>query len=105
MNPKKVVKNLIFFAKREFSQKKPLKVRVVRVKNEAMFTKGGPLKVLNVRKAPDALYLVLVDYKEELRIYYYSKEGRPLGAQNFNKTQALIEKIQKATVKEFEISK
>jgi hypothetical protein len=70
-----------------------------------MFTKGGPLKVLNVRKAPDALFLVLIEYKEEIRIYYYSKEGRPLGAQNFDRDQALIEKIQKATVKEFEFPK
>jgi len=103
MNQKKVVKNLIFFAKREFSKKRPLKVSVVRVRNAAMFTKGGPLKVLNIQKAPDALYLVLVEYKEEIRIYYYSKEGKPLGAQNFNRDQALIEKIQKATVKEFVI--
>lgn len=105
MNPKKVVKSLIFFAKREFSQKRPLKVRVLRVKNAAMFTKGGPLKVLNVQKAPDALYLVLVEYKEELRIYYYSKEGRPLGAQNFDRDQTLVEKLQKATVNEFEFQK
>jgi len=49
INPKKTVKKLIFFAKREFREKKPYSVMVLRMKNERIISKGGPLKILSMR--------------------------------------------------------
>ncbi len=103
MNPRKVVKQLVFFAKREFKEKKPLAVQVLRVKSEQIFTKGGPLKELSVRRVVGAFYLVVVEYKENIRIYYYSKKGELLKAQNLEKNKKLMENINKSTIREFQI--
>ncbi|MFX1379633.1 MAG: hypothetical protein ACFFA4_11140 [Promethearchaeota archaeon] len=101
MNQRKIVKQLIFFAKREFREKRPFSVQVLRVKGEQVLTKGGPLKELVVRRVEGAFYLVLVDYKETIRIYYYSIDGKFIDAQNLEKTPKLQENIKKGTVREF----
>lgn len=103
MNQKKIVKQLIFFAKREFKEKKPLAVQVLRVKSEQILTKGGPLKELSVRRVVGAFYLVVVEYKENIRIYYYSRNGGLLEAQNCEKDPKLIHNIKKSTVREFHL--
>ena len=105
MNPKKVVKQLVQFTRREYSQKKPLKVSVLRRKKERILTKGGPIKVLSISRTLGALYLVMAEYSEGVRIYYYSREGKPLGTRNFDMDPILLENVKKSTIKEFEIPK
>jgi hypothetical protein len=103
--PRKVVKQLIFFAKREFKEKKPLSAEVLRVKGEHYLTKSGPLKEFSISRVVGAFYLVLVEYKESGRIYYYSKEGILLGAQNFDKETRALNDIRKSTIREFHVGK
>jgi len=105
INPKKTVKQLIFFAKREFREKRPFNVRVLRMKSERIFTKGGSLKVLSISQTPSAYYLVLVEYENYLRIYYYSKDGLSLGARNFEVDKNLLQKINKSSVVEYKFPK
>jgi len=50
-------------------------------------------------------YLVLVEYNEDLRIYYYSKNGKFLEALNFKTDLKFIKDIKKSTICEFHISK
>ena len=59
INPKKIVKQLIHFAKREFREKRPFSVRVLRMKSGRILTKGGPLKVLSISQTSPVYYLVL----------------------------------------------
>ncbi|MFX0077230.1 MAG: hypothetical protein ACFE96_17435 [Candidatus Hermodarchaeota archaeon] len=101
--PRKVVKQLVFFANREFKEKKPLGVQVLRMRSEQVFTKGGPLKEFSMKRIVGAFYLVVVEYKEELRIYSYSKDGRLLESKNLEKSLELKQELQKKTVREFQI--
>jgi len=57
INPKKIVKQLIHFAKREFREKKSSSVRVLRMKSEKIITKGGPLKVLSISQTSPVITL------------------------------------------------
>ena len=99
--PRKIVKQLIFFAKREFKEKKPLSVEVLRMKSEQFLSRGGPLKELSIRRVEGAFYLVLVDYKEKVRIYYYSRNGEFIEAQNLEVGSKKLKDLQKSTVREF----
>jgi hypothetical protein len=102
---RKILKQLIFFAKREFREKKPLGVQVLRRKSEQVYAEGGPLKEFTMKRVEGAFYLVVVEYKEELRCYYYSKEGKLLEAKNFEKSQEVLKVLQKSTVRIFQIGK
>ncbi|MFW9972537.1 MAG: hypothetical protein ACFFDF_20290 [Candidatus Odinarchaeota archaeon] len=105
MNQNKIVKQLIFFAKREFKEKKTLAIQVLRIKGEQVLTKGGPLKVLSLKRVVGAYYLVLVEYKEDIRVYLYSKNGKLLEGRNFEQNPKLLADIRKSTVREFSIGK
>lgn len=105
INPKKTVKQLIFFAKREFKEKKPFSVMVLRMKNERIISNGGPLKILSMSQASPIYYLVVVNYKHHFRLYYYSKEGVALGAQNLELNESTIHKLHKLTVVEYRFPK
>ncbi|KKL92530.1 hypothetical protein LCGC14_1883760 [marine sediment metagenome] len=105
MNTKKVVKTLIKFARREYSEKRPLSVRVLRLKEAQVFSRGGPIKTLRVNQMKNPYYLVVVEYKKQMRIYSYSLNGVSSGAENLDITKNLLDEIKKKTVKEYEIPK
>jgi len=105
INPKKIVKQLIFFAKREFREKRPYSVMVLRMKNEKIISEGGPLKILSMSQASPIYYLVVVNYAHHFRLYYYSKEGVSLGAQNLELDESAIHKLHKLTVVEYRFPK
>ena len=105
MSIRNTKKNLIHFARREYREKRPLSVRVLRIKGEKVLTLGGPIKVLSISKTKNPYYLVLVEYTEQIRIYYYSKNGVSLGARNFECEQKLLDKIKKATIIEYKLPK
>ena len=105
INPKKIVKQLIHFARREFREKRPFSVRVLRMKSERILTKGGPLKILNINQSSSVYYLVLAEYEDHFRIYYYSKDGLSLGARNFESDKKLLQKINKSSVVEYKFPK
>lgn len=105
INPKKIVKQLIYFAKREFREKRPFSVRVLRMKSERILTQGGPLKVLSISQTPPVYYFVLAEYEDHFRIYYYAKDGTSLGARNFELDKSLLQKINKSSVVEYKSPK
>ncbi len=105
INPKKTVKQLIFFAKREFREKKPLGVMVLRMKKERIISEGGPLKKLSMSQASPIYYLVVVNYEHHFRLYYYSRKGVALGAQNLELNESTIHKLHKLTVIEYRFPK
>jgi len=105
INPKKTIKQLIFFAKREFREKKPLGVMVLRMKNERIISEGGPLKILSMSQASPIYYLVVVNYERHFRLYYYSRKGVALGAQNLELDESAIHKLHKLTVVEYKFPK
>jgi len=58
INPKKIVKQLISFAKREFREKKPFGVMLLRIINEKIISEGGPLKILSISPTSYVYYPV-----------------------------------------------
>ena len=100
---RKVLKEIVKFGKREYREKKPSNIKILRIKDETIFIKGEPFKRVRIAKSFHPHYLVLVEYDKSFRIYFFSKSGDLLGGENFNKTSKLINTIDKNTVKEYSI--
>ena len=96
-----VLKEIAKFGKKEYREKKPSSVKILRIKDETIFTKGEPFKRVSIAKSSHPHYLVMVEYDKSFRIYFFSKNGVLLGGENFDKTSKLINTIKKNTVKEY----
>lgn len=84
MSQRKVLKDIIWFGKREFNDKKPLTLEIRRVKSKTVLTIGSlPSKLRKQRKG--AKYLVVADYKDFFRIYFFTSNGVLLGGENLEK--------------------
>ena len=100
---RKVLQEIVKFAKREYREKQSSNVKVLRIKDETIFRKGEPFKRISIAKSSHPHYLVLVVYDKNLRIYFFSKSGVLLGGENYEKTSKLVNMINKNTVKEYNI--
>ncbi len=100
---RKALKQIVKFGKKEYREKKPSNVKILRIKDETIFIKGEPFKRVSIAKSSHPHYLVLVEYDKNLRVYFFSKNGVLLGGQNFDKTSKLINTIEKNTVKEYNV--
>ena len=100
---RKVLKEIVKFGKKEYREKKPSNVEVLRIKDKTIFTKGEPFKRVRIAKSSHPHYLVMVEYNKNLRIYFFSKSGALLGGENFDKTSKLVNMIKKSAVKEYNI--
>lgn len=104
ISSRKILKEIVKFGKKEYSEKKPSNVKILRIKDETVFIKGEPFKRIIIAKTSHPHYLVSVEYDKNLRIYFFSKSGVLLGGENFDKTPKLTDIIKKNTVKEYSIS-
>jgi len=69
MSQRKILKKIIQFGKREFKEKKPLSVEILRVKSKTVLTRGV-LPSLSVKQIKGARFLVIADYKE---YFFYNR--------------------------------
>ena len=99
------LKEIIKFAKREFREKKPQNIRVLRVKEEKKVAFGGPFPVLSVKATNIPFYIVALDYGDLYRLYNFGKDGMLIGGENVEKTSDKIKMIEKSTKTEYTISK
>lgn len=97
------LKEIVKFAKREYKQKKPQNVRVLRVKDEKVFSKGGPFPAVEIRKTRLPYYIVVLDYGDVYRIYSYTKGGMLILGENVEKTSDKMKLIEKNTKVEYKI--
>lgn len=97
MNERGLPSNILRLIKREYKEKKPISAKILRVKSEHFISMGGPEKVLSISRTQEAHYLVMVEYGEQIRIYYFSKRGEKLGGENFEKTQIFMKNLAKKT--------
>ncbi len=104
MNQKKILKNIIQFGKREFKEKKPLSLEILRVKSKTILTRGV-LPSLSIKQVKGAKYLVVANYKESFRVYSFTSTGKLLSGQNIEKTAKLLKILKKGTVKEYTLPK
>ncbi|MHA2391078.1 MAG: hypothetical protein ACXAEX_03840 [Promethearchaeota archaeon] len=99
------LKEIIKFAKREFKEKKPLNIKVLRVKDKQIFSRGGTIPSIRVRQAQVPYYLVVVEYEHYHRIYKYFKSGILISAENYEKHSKEIKEYEKSTKLEFNIKR
>jgi len=101
---RKVLKKIVKFGKREYKEKRPSNVKILRIKDETIFTKKEPFRRISIAKSSHPHYLVMVEYDKSFRIYFFSKNGVLLGGENLDKTTELINTVKRNTVKEYSIS-
>ena len=99
------LKEIIKFAKREFRVKKPLSVKVLRVKDKRVFSRGALLPSITMKETQVPYYIVIVEYANNYRIYNYSKTGILINGENTEKTSDKMKQIEKSTKLEYTINK
>jgi len=99
------LKEIVKFAKREFREKRPQNVRVLRVKDEKILLIGGPIPVITIKETQVPFYIVALDYGDMYRLYNIRKDGTLIGGENVEKTSDKMKKIEKSTKTEYIIPK
>ena len=95
------LKEVVKFARREFREKKPQNVRVLRVKDEKIVSFGGPFPVLSIKAAQIPFYIVVLNYGDMYRLYNFGKDGTLIGGENVEKNSDKMKKIEKSTKTEY----
>lgn len=98
MSIRDVIKEIIRFGRREYKEKKPLMLRVLRIKSKSVLTRGI-LPALNMKQIKGTFYLIVADYGDFLRLYSFGKNGQMLGGENVEKNEKVLKEIDKSTKK------
>jgi hypothetical protein len=92
----KVPKELVHFGKREYREKKPIQVRIVRIKDKPIF-KRGVLPSFMMKQHQLIQYAVFVEYIDMYRVYIFDSKGILLGAENIEKQSLVLERLAKSS--------
>ena len=99
-----MLKTVIKFGRREYSEKKPFSLEVRRVKGNTVLTRGI-MPSLNIRKIKETLYIIVAMYAKNIRIYSFSKEGILLGGEDLENNPSVIKKILSGTKLHYHLPK
>ncbi len=102
MADRRALKRVVQFGKHEFSTKRPTSLRILLVKSNSL-SAWGFLPNIVYREHGPIQYLVVLDYREHLRIYFFDSNGRSLGAQNFDKNDKLLRDLSKMTIQKYSL--
>ncbi|MHA1648989.1 MAG: hypothetical protein ACTSYB_02255, partial [Candidatus Helarchaeota archaeon] len=108
MHDRYVVKKLRDLALKEFREKRPNQILGIRVKKSVLLQRGfGPSIILSGLNGQAVPFLLLADYGEYYRLYYFLENGIMLNAINIPRKQFEREqlKFEKATKKLFQFPK
>lgn len=101
---KKILKQLIKSARREFSEKRPLNIKILKIKDRTILKKGI-LPSLVIKQHQAIQFIVLVEYFDQFRIYLFSLKGILLEGKNLSKESPDISKILSSSQKLYQIPK
>ena len=104
MSYRDTLKNIVKFSKREFKEKKPSSLQILRVKSKSIL-KRGMLPSLNIKQVQGIFFLAVLDYNVHLRIYFFNRDGQLIGGENFEKKTPLMRKLTKETTVEYKLPK
>ncbi|MGB5911233.1 MAG: hypothetical protein WBH31_08585 [Promethearchaeia archaeon] len=96
INLRKLPKQLIQFGKREYREKKPLKVTILRVRDKTVF-KQGFMPSLIIKQHELVQYVIIADYDVILRLYLFTPTAILLGAENIEKNSTLLKNLMKSS--------
>ncbi len=97
------LKTVVKFAKKEYREKGPLSGRVLRVKDLKKVSIGGPLPQRAVRESYTHHFVVLLDYGQDYRIYYFTKEGVLINGETVEKKSDKISILKQSTKLEYKL--
>lgn len=80
----KVKAQLRSFAKLEYQNKKPKELRILRLKPQVIFKRGTMLPHLFITALQQTVYVIYLDYGEEIRFYFFDINGLSLGASTYS---------------------
>jgi len=72
------------FAFEEFKTKKPKELRILRLKPQVVFKRGTMLPNLFITALQQTVFVIYLDYDEEIRFYFFDINGRSLGASTYS---------------------
>ena len=101
--PRNVLKEIVKFAKREFREKKPINLKVLRVKNKRISSRGGPFPNLIQTRTHVPYYHIVLNYGEEYRVYNFTKKGVLTDGKTYSKGSKEIQAIEKTTKVEYNL--
>lgn len=96
------VKQLIYFARREYKEKHPKSVTVYRIKRETSLTRGV-LPILHIRSIGNTRFLVIANYVDNIRMYAFNQQGILLSGENYE--TSMLNKIKKHVKKVYKVPK
>jgi hypothetical protein len=80
---------LIKFGTQQYTEKRPVKVEIRASKSETSYKKGVDPKLI-IKTLKEVRYVVMVDFREEIRIYFFNASGVMMGAENFEPTNKFM---------------
>ncbi len=66
-----VLKEIVKFGKKEYREKKPCNVKVLRIKDETIFTKGEPFKTKLEKKVQTQIFVGLITFESLFFSFFY----------------------------------
>jgi len=105
INQKKVEILLRNIAIKEFKEKKPQSVSLIRIKPTQIYSKGSVLKMLSVSQSLNPYYAIVEKRQDKAYVLLYSRNGDPQGGKNIDLTEKQLKWIRKNTKKVFEYPK
>lgn len=96
INLRKLPKQLILFGKREYREKKPSRVTILRIRDKTIF-KRGFMPPLIIKQHDLIQYVIIAEYDIMLRLYLFTPTGILLGAENIEKNSILLKKLTKSS--------
>jgi len=104
MSHREVLKNVVKYGRREFAEKKPLTLKVLRIKSKSIL-KRGMLPALNVKQIGMVNFIIVAEYNDYVRIYSFDRNGQLLGGENVDKNPKFLKDLLKSTKLEFHLPK
>ena len=98
VNERKISKELIHFGIREYREKKPIQVKVLRIKDSTSF-KRGIFPSLVIKQSQAIQYVVIAEYIDISRVYFFNSKGILIGAENMENESSNLERLARASKK------
>ncbi|MGQ4876570.1 MAG: hypothetical protein ACP6IY_21095 [Promethearchaeia archaeon] len=97
MSLRELNKKIIQFGKREFKEKQPITLNIYRVKSRN-FSIRGLLHSLNLKRLGIIGFIVVAEYNDFFRIYFFTRKGFLIGGENVPKSEEIKKRISQGTI-------
>ncbi|MHA1337020.1 MAG: hypothetical protein ACTSVV_14515 [Promethearchaeota archaeon] len=97
MSLRELNKKIIQFGKREFKEKQPITLNIYRVKSRN-FSIRGLLHSLNLKRLGIIGFIVVAEYNDFFRIYFFTRKGILIGGENVPKSKEIKKRISQGTI-------